>query len=151
MFPPLTTAHTFLFSIFTLSCIIAATLTAPAPSTISLCFSSKKRIAFAVSLSLTSTISSTYSKIISSNFGLTSRTAIPSAIVLTLDESIGILASKLSFIPFAPLATTPVIFIFGFILFAAIAIPEINPPPPIGTIIWSISSIFSKISKAIVP
>ena len=43
------------------------------------------------------------------------------------------------------------IFISGFNIFAAQAIPEINPPPPIGTRIISVSGSSSKISKAIVP
>ena len=33
----------------------------------------------------------------------------------------------------APSACTPIIFIFGFNALAARLIPEINPPPPIGT------------------
>ena len=43
------------------------------------------------------------------------------------------------------------IFISGFNIFAAQAIPEIKPPPPIGTSIISVSGSSSKISKAIVP
>ena len=49
----------------------------------------KNKIAFAISCSSTSTISSTYSNTYSSIFGFTTLTAIPSAIVFTYAESMG--------------------------------------------------------------
>ena len=42
-------------------------------------------------------------------------------------------------------------FLFLDLFFATIEIPEINPPPPIGTTIQSSSFIFSNISMPILP
>ena len=84
--PPETTHTTFLPSMGTLLNIAAATDTAPAPSATSFCCSIKLRIAAAISSSDTVTTSSTYLRHISNVLTPGSFTAIPSAIVETLES-----------------------------------------------------------------
>ena len=76
-------------------------------------------------------------------------TAIPSAIVSPVILSC-LFFNKL-YIAGNFFVCIPYIFILGLIDFAAIAIPEINPPPPIGIIKQSRSGILSKNSIPIVP
>ena len=78
-------------------------------------------------------------------------TAVPSAIVLASLSSTTLFSFIASRAEAAPSGSTPIILISGFINFAAQAIPEISPPPPIGTKIISVSGNSSKISNAIVP
>ena len=75
----------------------------------------------------------------------------PSAILSADFKVIGWPAISDSFIPIAPLASTPITFILGLMALAATAIPLINPPPPIGTKIISVFGKSSKTSRAIVP
>ena len=63
MFPPLTTAAVFSPRAFTTPAMHAATLAAPAGSATVFILSSMKKIALAMSASLTSTMSSTYFRI----------------------------------------------------------------------------------------
>ncbi len=48
-------------------------------------------------------------------------------------------------------ASTPITSISGFTALAAVAMPEISPPPPIGTGSTSMSGASSSISSAMVP
>ena len=151
IFPPLKTVPTFVLSVrFILLCIIAATPAAPAPSTSNFWDSKRNNMALAISSSSTSTISSTPFKIHSNTSSFTSRTAIPSAIVLTDFEFWIFFCLKLFIIAFAPFDWTPIILVLGLKDLYALAIPLINPPPPIGTTTISSPS-SSIISRAIVP
>ena len=78
-------------------------------------------------------------------------TAVPSAMVLASGRVMTLFFLRASVADAAPLGSTPIILISGLIILAAAAIPDISPPPPIGTTITSASGISSSISRAIVP
>ena len=94
---------------------------------------------------------STYSLIYSNGVLPIVLTAVPSAIVTAsfndTTRSSLMAARALA----APSGSTPIIFTAGLIFLAAQAIPEINPPPPTGTRIISVSGNSLRISKAMVP
>ena len=131
--PPETTQTTFLPLTGSLLNITAATETAPAPSAIIFCCSISARIAEEISSSVTVTISSTYFLIYSNGVSPICLTAVPSAIVLTSLNLTSWSSSTAANALAAPSGSTPTILTDGLICFAAQAIPEINPPPPIGT------------------
>ena len=138
MFPPLTTQTTFLS--FDRNFFRPAKDKAPAPSTISLCFSISSNIASNISNSETVTTSSTNSRINSKVRSPGFLTAVPSAMVSTAASSTTSFFAKDSLIQQAPSGSTPIILILGFSIFMANAIPLIKPPPPMGTKISSTSS-----------
>ena len=80
-------------------------------------------------------ISSTYLPTISKVFSPGDFTAIPSAMVFTSSNVILSPLLILSYIEGAPVACTPIIFIFGLMDLATKLIPLIRPPPPTGHII----------------
>ena len=78
-------------------------------------------------------------------------TAVPSAMVLASGRLTSLFFLSASVAEAAPEGSTPTILISGLSCLAAQAIPEISPPPPIGTTITSVLGSSSNISKAIVP
>ena len=151
IFPPERTQQTFFPLKLNFLYISAATVEAAAPSVIILFFSRRVRIAEEISPSVTRTMSSTYS--FTSSYVILPGvfTAIPSAIV-DPPFTVKIFPSLTdSYMLGDIFVWTPIIFIFGFIFLAANAIPDISPPPPMGTTIMSRSGIFSSISSPIVP
>ena len=78
-------------------------------------------------------------------------TAVPSAMVLASGRVTSLFFFSASVAEAAPEGSTPTIFISGLICLAAQAIPEMSPPPPIGTTITSVCGNCSRISRAIVP
>ena len=80
-----------------------------------------------------------------------SLTAIPSAIVRTNPNFSILWCSMEATMLGAPLACTPYTLMLGFKFFIAKATPEINPPPPIGTMTASTSGSCSSNSKPMVP
>ena len=150
--PPLTKAATFLLRIpEILPFINAATGTAPAPSDTVLTRSINQRMAPAISVSSTVTISSTYFLQISYVTSPGVFTVMPSA-RLALPFTVKICPWSIdSFIDGIFSVWTPITLIFGFTFLAATANPEIRPPPPIGATMTSTSGSCSIISNEIVP
>ena len=130
MLPPEIRQQTFLPAIGSLPNMAAATVTAPAPSATSFCFSISARIAAAISSSLTVTTSSTYLRTMSSVISPGCLTAMPSANVRTLSSVMASPASSERFMLGAFSACTPYTFTLGFSDLMAHATPEISPPPP---------------------
>jgi len=129
----------------------AASVTAPAPSTSSLVFSSNETIARAISSSSTCTISSTQLQMTGTVRAPGSFTAIPSANVTLTGLSIGLPAAKDADMEGAAIDSTPIMRTWGAFSRMAVAMPAIRPPPPTGMIRLRTSGISSSISRAIVP
>jgi hypothetical protein len=105
--------------------------------------------AFSIWGSETSTMSSTSRRTIGSVIFPGAFTAMPSARV---SPRIGKLSPLMAlYIDGYSMASTPITCRSGFRLLAAIAIPEMSPPPPIGTTRVSISGAVPSISSATVP
>ncbi len=147
--PPLITQTTFLSS--EASFFSPATESAPAPSVIILCLSINSNIASRISESETVTTSSINSFITSKVRSPGFFTATPSAMVSTFFSSVTLFSSRDLAIQQAPSGSTPIILIPGFSILAAIAMPLINPPPPMGTSILSTLSSSLSTSSATVP
>ena len=151
MLPPLTMQHTFLPAMSTLLNMAAATLTAPAPSAISLCCSIRANMAAHISSSVTLTMSSTYCCTISKVLTPGSFTAMPSAMVSTLvSVSIWLWSTLFSMLG-APCACTPTTRTEGLSALTAKATPLASPPPPMGTNMTSMSGFSFSISIPTVP
>ena len=142
MFPPERTATTGPLPP-TRSASSAATGAAPAPSTTSFVRSSRRTIAWLISSSLTTTMSSSTSRRIDEVSSPGCLTAIPSAIVKppTSRPASGANAAD----------CTPTSRAFGFAALIASAMPDASPPPPIGMITVSRSGTCSSSSSPIVP
>ena len=151
MLPPVKGTSTFLPLSLTVPLNRAATPTAPAPSTSNLLRSMRSRTAAIISSSFTRTTSSTRRWIIEKVSSPGRFTAIPSAMVAIVGRVDSSPASREVRQLDAPAACTPMIVILGRSARAAIAIPAMRPPPPMGTTIASASGKSLNISKPSVP
>jgi len=131
---------------------MAAVVTAPEPSATTFWFSIKNNTASAISSSCTKTTSSIKSLAMLKVNSPTVLTDIPSAIEVDLKAVVTFPDFIDSYMEGILAVWTPTIFTFGFNAFAAVAIPAIIPPPPIGQrIVSTLLFICSKISSPIVP
>ena len=81
----------------------------------------------------------------------TSRTAVPSAMVLAEGIFTAWPASRAAVSEGAPAGSTPITRIFGLYSFAKVATPQARPPPPTGTRMVSTSGSSWTISMPMVP
>ena len=152
MFPPHNTPATAspsLTGIF--PAMRAARGTAPAPSTTVFSRSRRRRIALAISSSSTVTMSSTSSWMMGKVRSPMRFTAMPSASVSALSRATIFPASREARAEAAAAASTPTTLTEGFRAFTATAMPEMIPPPPMGTTTVSRSGTCSRSSSPMVP
>ena len=149
MLPPQITTPTFL----PLKCSgrdrMAATPAAPAPSATTFCCSQSFMTAASISPSSTSTMSPTRRPMISRVIWPGFLTAMPSARVVP--PEVGFILCSAWYMEGKSSTSTPQIAIRSFSALAAVATPEMMPPPPIGTTISSRSGWSASISRPIVP
>ena len=149
MLPPQMTAPTLRPAKRSFSFISAATPAAPAPSATIFCCSTRTWTAVSIWPSSTSRMSATSSSMIGRVSAPGFLTAMPSASVWP--PALGANSLTAWYMDGNSSAWTPIISISGLTDLAAIAMPEMMPPPPIGTTMVSSSGWSSSISKPMVP